>query len=279
MRMMRETAQTPQSSIFAGVRRRRRIADGTTDYPPKAPLVRGSRGGEEPSDSADTHPDDVADPDDAGGIGVPSLDVEDYGSSEKAVNDAIRALLELTRTTNVAERPDGQPLPPCKYDYASLATKVRAVFESLNDAVRSEVLVNKRRGATLGRFDTPRLRALLRFVLQIGGAGLTQAELRHFYDFLGVWCGTKPGKLMDEDDSQSLRDIFPSATSSVRGVNDELDSAVISAGWRTVVLTEGGVSYEVCFRPILYLVMELARRPGVRFRSEGNGPAPPTDRR
>lgn len=231
------------------------------------------------ADAGDSDRDRVPDAGDASGIGIAPLDVDDNGSYDQAVNNAIRALFELTRTTNVEQRPDSQPLPPCEYDYASLTTKVRAVFESLNDAVRSQVLVQKRRGAKLGQFDTPRLRALLRFVLRIGGAGLTHRELRHFYDFLDVWCGTKPGRVIDEDDSHTLRDVFPSATSFVRGVKDEVEHGVISAGWRKVVLTEGGVSYEAYFRPVLDLIMELAKKPGVRLWSGENGPAPPTDAR
>lgn len=215
----------------------------------------------------------------AGGSGIPPVDADENGRYEDAVGNAITALFELTRTTDAAVGHDGQPLPPSAYNYASLATKIRAVYESLQDVTRSEPLVERRRGAKTGRFNTLRLRAMLRFVLQIGKGGLTNRELRHFYDFMDIWCGTKPGIPADEADGPSLRDVFPSMSSFIRSVNDEVREAAIDAGWRKVRLSEGGVTYEAYFRPVLDLVMALARRPGVQLWSGPDGPAPPTDRR
>lgn len=215
----------------------------------------------------------------AGGLGIPPVDADENGSYDAAVDDAIKALFELTRTSDAAVGHDGQPLPSSEYNYASLATKVRAVYESLNDVARSEPLTQMRRGAKTGRFNTRRLRALLRFALQIGRGGLTNRELRLLYDFVDIWCGTKPGMPSEEADGLSLRDVFPSVNSFVNGVNDEVREAVIDAGWRKVRLSEGGVTYEAYFRPVLDIIMNVAKRPGVQLWSGPDGPAPPTDRR
>lgn len=216
---------------------------------------------------------------DGRGIAVSPLDVDEQGSFEPAVNNVINALFELTRTGHVLEQPHGRALPPSAYDYASLGTKVRAVMESLNDTLRCQPLVRKRRGARTGRFNTPRLKALLRIVLEIGRAGLTYRELAIVYDFMDIWCGTKRGVPACDDEPESLRDAFPSVNSFIQAVKDEVEEAVSGAGWRKVLLTEGGVTYEAYFRPVLDLVMELAKKPGVQLWSGKDGPAPDTSRR
>lgn len=211
------------------------------------------------------------------GIGIPPLEVDEHNSYDKAVNDAITALFELTRTSEAQEGSDGAPLPPSAYNYASVATKMTAVYETLQDALRAQPLTRARRGAKPGKFNTPRLRALLRFALEIGDGGFTHKELSVLYDFLDTWCGTKPGMPTDETDQMSLRDVFPSVNAFVDGFNDELRDAVIHTGWRKVLLTEGGVTYEAYFRPVLDLIMSLAKQPGVQLWSGADGPAEPTD--
>lgn len=259
-------ASTDGSATLVG--RRRGDAGGVTD---DADDEEGSRSDDVPRVEPVPAPQE--------GIGMNSLQADDSGSYDSAVNEAIQALFNLTRTVEAAVGENGQPLPPSAFNYASLATNVRAVYETLNDVHRATPIVQVRRGAKTGLFDTPRLRELLRFVLRIGGAGLTYRELRYLYDFLDVWCGTKPGVSSGDDDTASLRAAFPSANAFIRGVKDELDSAVVGDGWRKVLLTEGGMTYEAYFRPVLDVIIDLMKRPGVRLWSGESGPAPPTDRR
>lgn len=271
-------------------RARRASPSSSTGSVPGQPLLRENCGAgetlrlaEESGGANDGRDGDEVDaregPAGAGGIGIDPLDVDNNGSNEPAECNVIKALFELTGTTEVGAGSRGHPLPPSEYNYASLSTKVCAVYESLDDIARSQPLVQRRRGAQPGRFKTPRLRALLHFALQIGGDGMSYRELRLLYDFLDVWCGTKPDTPTCDAEPESLREAFPSVSAFVDGVKDELDDAVIDAGWKKVLLTEGGVTFEAYFRPVLDLIMKLAKRPGVRLWSGKSGPAPPTDRR
>lgn len=166
---------------------------------------------------------------------------------------------------------------PCAYDYGSLHTKLRAVFESLKDCERATRIIEKRIGARPGLFNTTRLRAVLRFVMRVGGSGLSERELVFLYELLDTWDGTRPGMVVD--DEQKLREVFPTPQSFVNAGKDNLAAAVFQLGWKRASLTEGGVTYEGYFRPVLDVVMQLACASGVQLWSGPTGPAPPTDKR
>jgi len=165
--------------------------------------------------------------------------------------------------------------------YSSVGMHVRALYEALGDAGRAEPLVKRRKRAKTGQFNTVRLRALQSFVLQVGGAGLSEKDQDFLYDFLDCWDGTKAGMAEDEGHHATLRQAFPSAKSFKNALRDDLDDAALNAGWKKVKLVEGGVTYEAYFRDVLEVIRSLIKSKGnnIRLWSGGAEPAPPSDRR
>lgn len=116
-----------------------------------------------------------------------------------------------------------------------MATEVRALYEALKDASRAEPLVTPRPRARPGRFGTVRLRALQRFVLRIGTAGMTQREQRLLYAFLETWDGNRAGMAAVDRNRTPLRDIFACPTAFVNALRDDIKHAAVDAGWKKVV--------------------------------------------
>lgn len=203
---------------------------------------------------------------------------DDRGRFEASASRALKDLFELTRSARL-DQTDALQGRPSDYEYSTLSTKLRAVYDSLGDWARARDIVNQRKGAKPAKFNSVRFRALLRFALRVGGAGLSEEELLCLYELLDTWDGTRPGMVVDDGHEQTLRDVFPTPQSLVTAVKDEVAAAVLDLGWKRVRLTEGGVTYEGYFRPALDVIMSLARASGVNLWSGPTGPAPPTDRR
>lgn len=130
-------------------------------------------------------------------------------------------------------------------------------------------------------FDSYRLRALQRFALTCGeGAGLTGAEQERLYDLLDIWDGTKPGMPVDAGHNLNLRDVFKSPNAFKNALRDDVDAALLAAGWRKVTLEQNGDTFHAFFRSVLDVIMALIRDSGdVQYWSGGDGPAPLTARR
>ena len=194
----------------------------------------------------------------------------------------LRTLLELTRilvppTVGGGDAADAVP----EYLFSSVGLHVRALYEALRDARRAEPLVHPRKRAKTGRFDTVRLRALQQFVLQVGGAGLSEKDQEFLFDFQDVWDGTKAGMAEDAGHHRTLRYTFPSVKAFKNALRDDLDAAVLDAGWYKVKLVEGGVAYEAYFRDVLQVIRALIKKKGasIHLWSGRAGPAPPSDMR
>jgi len=159
------------------------------------------------------------------------------------VESQLRTLLELTRilvppTVGGGDAADAVP----EYLFSSVGLHVRALYEALRDARRAEPLVHPRKRAKTGRFDTVRLRALQRFLLQVSGAGLSEKDQEFLFDFQDVWDGTKAGMAEDAGHHRTLRYTFPSVKAFKNALRDDLDAAALEAGWYKVKLVEGGVA-------------------------------------
>lgn len=165
--------------------------------------------------------------------------------------------------------------------YATLSAELRAGYEDLKDWERSEPIITPRKHSRPGMFNSYRLRALQRFALTCGdGAGLTGAELDHLYDLLDIWDRTKPGMPVDAGHNQSLRDVFKSPYAFQKAVRDDVDAAVLEAGWRRVTLAQNGDTLVAYFRPVLEVVLSLMRESkNIRYWSGGDQPAQPTSMR
>lgn len=226
---------------------------------------------------------------------------------EKAVQAELDGLMELARVADDSS-PAGPPLggPSLKrrrsaarargqshaagfargqpqemtFSYVTLQSKVRAMFEELGDWKRSAPLAVKRKRAKEGNFNTVRLRALQRFVLSVGNAGLSLADIKKLYDFLGVWDGTQVGQVTDHGHNDTLRDTFRSLGAFKSALRDDIDAGVRQSGWRKCSLVEGGQTYQSFFTPALHSILDLVRDDEeIRLWSGAAGPAPPTARR
>ena len=137
----------------------RASADATAEYCPDAAELRlpgtcdgvdaGSRGPSAthplPDDADSGHPE-------LGGIGVVRLPMDGY----------VRRTLPVRR--------------PRAVFCTSIASRIRAYYESLPEASRTRRLVHPSKGQQPSRFDTPLLQDALKFALSAGGAGMSTAD-------------------------------------------------------------------------------------------------------
>jgi len=167
-----------------------------------------------------------------------------------------------------------------EYTYTTVATAVRAIYEDQRDWEHSSPLATRRKGWRPGRFDSFRLRAVERFALECGGAGLSLEGIEKLWDLLDTWDGTKPGMPMDDGHNKSLRDSFNSVNAFKDAIRDDVDDAVLGTGWLKCPLVVDGLKCVVFFRPVLEVILGMLRRGGdVRLWSGETGPAPPTNLR
>jgi len=206
----------------------------------------------------------------------------------EAVKMELRALMEVSRQEEEdADEPSGkrrrsntgEPVPKV-YTYSTISTALRAFYEDEGDWERAEPIVERRRGWRTGRFDYFRLRALQRFALKSGGPGLSLQWLEELYDLLDVWDGTKPGMPIDARHNEPIRDAFNTYNAFKDAVRDEVDDAVLGAGWMKVTLVVDGERFVALFRPVLQVILSMLEEgKEVRLWSGEDGPAPPTDAR
>lgn len=169
---------------------------------------------------------------------------------------------------------------PRESDYESQGTRVRKLYEVLDDAACSVLILERRKHCQPGQFNTRWLRALQRFVLRVGGAGLSRRGQWLLYEFLCVWDDHDDASPIDSSTDFSRKAAFPSPTSFVNALRDDIDNAALDAGWMKLRIKEGGVECEAYYRPVLEKVLKLVRD-SMRFSiwSGKDVPAPPTDRR
>lgn len=213
---------------------------------------------------------------------TPPASSKSRSTAHSAVESQLRTLLELTRI--LVPPTDGggatSDIVP-EYLYSSVGLHVRALYEALGDARRAEPLVQLRKRAKTGRFDTVRLRALQRFVLQVCGAGLSETDQEFMFEFLDLWDGTKAGMAEDAGHHRTLRYTFPSLKAFKNALRYDLDATALDAGWKKVRLVECGVVYEAYFMDVLQVIRALIKKKGasIHLWSGVAGPAPPGDKR
>ncbi|KAK1866489.1 hypothetical protein I4F81_009007 [Pyropia yezoensis] len=211
-------------------------------------------------------------------VGIGALVADDSGSYDAAIRAQLYPLLELT---GVLRDNVGDGGMHAEYQYQSLATRIFSLYEVLDDAARSVPILERRKNSRTGRFNSTRLGALQQFVLGVGGAGLSVREQKQLYDFLEIWDRRDAVDPMETRDDLSLSAVFPTVSSFTKALRDDLDDAVLSAGWKKLKIREGGTVYEVYYRSVLEVVMARLQKGdgGVRLWSGEDGPAPPTNMR
>jgi len=116
--------------------------------------------------------------------------------------------------------------------YTTQSSHARGVYEDMGDEVRSSPLVQLREAARTGRFNTPKLRELQRFVLKTGRGGLSLREQKRLYELLVLWDGADGGA------AGTLQAEFRRFSAFALALADDLDAAVVAAGWRKVEIEE-----------------------------------------
>lgn len=134
---------------------------------------------------------------------------------------------------------DRQPGHCRAFDYQTLATRARLLYEVLGDTACSVPILERRRNSRPGQFNTKRLKALQQFALGFGGAGFSRREQRLLYNFLSIWDDHGDLCPMDIAEEFSPHAVFPSASAFVNTLRDDTDDAALDGGWRKVCIKEG----------------------------------------
>lgn len=211
------------------------------------------------------------------------------GNFDEAVTLQLRELLDWTRqqvpgdcSGRAAKRrrcADGVAAEN-EYTYTTVSTAVRAFYEEMEDWRRTSLLATRRKGWRPGRFDSFRLRAVERFALECGGGGLSLEGIENLWELLDTWDGTRPGMPIDGGHGDSIRDTFKSVNAMKDAIRDDVDDAVLGAGWLKCTLLVDGTHHIVYFRPVLQVVLQMLKNAKeVRLWSGETGPAAPTERR
>lgn len=180
----------------------------------------------EPGDGSGPDPPDAL-PTDAPISGVSTLVADNTGSYDAAIRAQLYPLLELT---GVSQDGAANGSMDVEYQYQSLATRVFCLYEVLDDAARSVPILERRKNSRSGRFNTTRLCALQKFVLGVGGAGLSLKEQKQLYNFLEVWDRRDAVDPMEVSEDLSLSAVFPTVSSFTNALRDDINDAVLSAG-------------------------------------------------
>ena len=289
-----------------GVRRMLKLpaaAESASATPSNSASVSTRGGGRFPTASEPRSSDDIQATDDAMATGGPSkatseafavVPTEGHAASEglgsrtkSGMDAAIAASVTASRvpapplSTRKRKAPGGMPVSNAlEYRYSSAAAHVRGLYEDMGDEQRSIPLVRLRKAAKTGLFNTHKLRVLQRFVLKTGRGGLSLQDQEELYTLLGTWDGSRPGLALDAHDTRTMREVFGGVTAFKQAIADDLDAAVVAAGWRKVNLVENGMTYRAYYRPVLDVVLALLDGQRViQLWSGDGGPAPPSDRR
>jgi len=151
-------------------------------------------------------------------------------SAHSAEESQLHFLLELKHmfvppTVGGAAAADVVP----EYTHHSLGLHVRAFYEALEDARRTQPPVDRHKRPNLGRSNTVRLRALQRFFLQVGRAGFSTKEQEFLLEFLEYWVGTKAGMAEVAGHHNSLRYHVLSVATLKQALSVDLDAAELNA--------------------------------------------------
>jgi len=113
-------------------------------------------------------------------------------------------------------------------------------------------------------------------VLRTGRGGLTLKEQEELYNVIN----DLDAPMADGSAPPRISTSFQDATAFKRAISDDLDAAVLAAGWQKVTLKENGEQYHAYFRPVLHVVLALLDgRRVVRMLSGEGGSAPASNRR
>lgn len=89
--------------------------------------------------------------------------------------------------------------------------------------------------------------------------------------------GTARSRMTNDDDQQTLRNVFPSSNAFKDAIRDDVDDALVDGGWCKCTMDVDGVSVTSYLCSGLDVMLgALCDAKDVRFWSGESGPAPPT---
>lgn len=89
--------------------------------------------------------------------------------------------------------------------------------------------------------------------------------------------GTARSLMTNDDDQQTLRNVFPSSNAFKDAIRDDVDDALVDGGWCKCTMDVDGVSVTSYLCSGLDVMLgALCDAKDVRFWSGESGPAPPT---
>jgi len=145
------------------------------------------------------------------------------------------------------------------HHFSSVATEAQAEYERIGNAKRCEPAIDARQNCKPGQFNTPALKMLQTFVNECNGSGLSTASQTRLYELLARWDGSDGSGSADAGGPSRIADVFTSPTAFRNAVRDDLDDAILSAGWKKCTLVQGGVSYVTFFRSALKTALDALR--------------------
>jgi len=206
-------------------------------------------------------------------VDAPVTDDRGFEPSEECNNDDAALLLQLSEAAELhaSQTADADRVPAGKpplsgrlaggdghaHNFSSVATEVQAEYERIGDSKRSAPAVDSRPHCKPGQFDTSALKMLQSFVNECNGSGLSTAFQTRLYELLAKWDGSDSSLKEGAGGVNRIADIFPSATAFRNAVRDDLDDAVLSAGWKKCTLVQGGVPYVTYFRSALRTALSV----------------------
>jgi len=138
---------------------------------------------------------------------------------------------------------------------SSVCTEAQAEYERIGDAKRCQPAVEARPHCKPGLFNTPALRLMQEFIHEANGSGLSTTFQTKFYEMMAKWDGSADDK-RPTGRANKIKDHFPSANAFRNAVRDDLDEAVLSAGWKRCAMVQGGVRYVSFFRSALHVAVQ-----------------------
>eukprot|EP00168_Porphyra_purpurea_P006993 TRINITY_DN1859_c0_g1_i14.p1 TRINITY_DN1859_c0_g1~~TRINITY_DN1859_c0_g1_i14.p1 ORF type:complete len:234 (-),score=52.13 TRINITY_DN1859_c0_g1_i14:248-949(-) len=145
------------------------------------------------------------------------------------------------------------------YKFSSVATEAQSEHKRIGDAKRCVPTVDDRPNFNPGQFNTPALKMLQTFVNECNGSGLSTAFQTRLYALLTKWDGSNGSAKPGGCGTNLIGGVFSSATAFRNAIRDDLDDAILSAGWKKCSLVQGGVTHVTYFRSAFNTALDALR--------------------
>jgi len=223
--------------------------------------------------TATIHGEPATGTDTAGAVGLCHVTPETTGLYDTNADALLLQLADLAAekaSQTDPDAPSGAAKPPpsgraakepggVAHVFSSVSTEARAEYERIGDIKRCSPAVEARPHCKPGKFNTPALRLVQEFVHDANGSGLSTAFQTKLYNLIAAWDGSAADGMQPPAVPNKIKNHFSSANAFRNAVRDDLDDAVLSAGWRKCTMLQGGVRYVSFFRSGLQVALDALR--------------------